>query len=69
MKKFNYSTTEGILLDKVDTINYIVWKINDLKLRGYSDEFICDFILFDESIVGDSEELVYFVKQVLNKRV
>lgn len=57
MENFNYITTEGILLDEIDTINYIVWKIKDLESKDYSEEFIRSFILSDESIVGGIEEL------------
>lgn len=67
MKNFNYLSTEGVLLDEVNTINYIVWKIKDLELNGYSKEFVRNFILSDESIVGDIKELERFVNLVLKK--
>lgn len=67
MENFNYITTEGILLDEVDTINYIVWKIKNLESNDYSEEFIRSFILSDESIVGDIKELERFVNLVLKK--
>ncbi len=31
MRNFNYLSTEGILLDEIDTIGYIIWKIKFLK--------------------------------------
>lgn len=67
MKKINYLSTEGILLDEIDAINYIVWKIMSLKSDGCSEEFICNFILSDESIVGDIKELEQFVNRVLKE--
>lgn len=67
MENFNYITTEGILLDEIDTINYIVWKIKDLESKDYSEEFIRSFILSDESIVGGIEELERLVNLVLKE--
>lgn len=67
MENFNYITTEGILLDEIDTINYIVWKIKDLESKDYSEEFIRSFILSDESIVGGIEELESLVNLVLKE--
>ncbi len=67
MKNFNYLSTEGILLDEVDTINYIVWKIICLQSNGYSEEFIREFILSDERVVGDIKELERFLNQVLKE--
>lgn len=67
MKNFNYLSTEGILLDEIDTVSYIVWKIMYLKSNSYSEEFIRSFILSDESIVGDIKELEQFVNLVLKE--
>lgn len=67
MRNFNYLSTEGVLLDEIDTISYIVWEIMSLKSNGYTEEFIRNFILSDESIVGDIKELEQFVNLVLKE--
>ena len=45
MEDFTYISTEGVEFDEVDVMNYIRWKVADLKREKYSDgdikEFIC----------------------------
>ena len=37
MEDFTYISTEGVEFDEVDVMNYIRWKVADLKREKYSD--------------------------------
>lgn len=52
MEDFTYISTEGIEFDEVDTMNYIRWKVADIKQEGYSNEDVEEFILSDDSLKG-----------------
>lgn len=67
MEDFNYISDEGIQLDEVDTMNYIRLKIDDLKKEGQSNEYIEEFILSDDSLVGDSERMIKFLEKILQE--
>lgn len=65
MNGFMYVSTEGVLLDDTDTIDYVKWKIRELKMEGYSDENIENFILSDDCLLGNSEQLLKFIVEIL----
>ncbi|HBO26124.1 hypothetical protein [Culturomica sp.] len=67
MEDFNYISDEGIQLDEVDTMNYIRLKVDDLKKEGQSNEYIEEFILSDDSLVGDSERMIKFFEKILQE--
>ncbi len=67
MEDFNYISDEGIQLDEVDTMNYIRLKVDDLKKEGQSNEYIEEFILSDDSLVGDSERMIKFLEKILQE--
>lgn len=67
MEDFIYISTEGIEFDEVDTMNYIRWKVADLKQEGYSDEDIEEFILSDDSLEGDMNRLIRFLEKTLEE--
>lgn len=67
MEDFNYISDEGIQLDEVDTMNYIRLKIDDLKKEGQSNEYIEEFILADDSLLGNSERMIKFLEKILQE--
>lgn len=67
MEDFTYISIEGIEFDEVDTMNYIRWKVADLKQEGYSDEDIEEFILSDDSLEGDMDRLIRFLEKTLEE--
>lgn len=67
MEDFTYISTEGIEFDEVDTMNYIRWKVADLKQEGYSDKDIEEFILSDDSLEGDINRLIRFLEKTLEE--
>ncbi|WP_270516632.1 hypothetical protein [Sanguibacteroides sp. AM78-02pH3A] len=65
MNDIKYITDEGSKLDEIDTMNYIVLRINDLKRERLSYDDILYSILSDDSFVGDRKKLTEFVERVL----
>ena len=69
MNDIKYITDEGSKLDEIDTMNYIVLRINDLKRERLSYDDILYSILSDDSFVGDRKRLTEFVERVLQKKI
>lgn len=67
MEDFTYISTEGIEFDEVDTMNYIRWKVADIKQEGYSNEDVEEFILSDDSLEGDMNRLIRFLEKTLEE--
>ncbi len=67
MEDFTYISAEGIEFDEVDVMNYIRWKIADLKQEEYSDRGIEEFVLSDDSLGGDMSKLIKFLEKTLEE--
>ena len=67
MEDFTYISTEGVEFDEVDVMNYIRWKVADLKREKYSDGDIKEFILSDDSLEGNMSKLIKFLEKMLEE--
>lgn len=66
MEKISYVSMENITFDQVDTVIYVIWKVQSLKDEGYPNDFVIEFIESDDDLTWDRRELRGFLEKTLN---